>query len=130
MSSAWASGYTGSHVQIAIVDDGLEWRHPDLIDRFSSRGSIDIIGKSVDPQPQSGESHGTASASVAVASMNSWCGVGVAPLAKVAGIRLLGGKVFDSDEAEALSYRLELNSIYSNSWGPTDDGRRLEGPGV
>jgi kexin len=130
VSSAWMKGYAGSHVQIAIVDDGIEWGNPDLIDRFSSRGSIDIVGKSVDPNSPIGQSHGTASAAVAAASMNGWCGVGVAPLAKVAGIRLLGEKVTDADEAVALSYRFDLNSIFSNSWGPIDDGRRLEGPGV
>ena len=130
VSSMWEKGYTGRNVQIAIVDDGLQWMNPDLIDQYSSRGSIDLNGHSVDPSPPYTDSHGTASAAVASASMNNWCGVGVAPESRVSGIRILGDKVSDAQEAEALSYRYDLNAIYSNSWGPTDDGLRLEGPGL
>ena len=35
----------------------------------------------------------------------------------------------DAQEAQGLSYKNDLNQIYSNSWGPNDDGRRLEKPG-
>jgi len=55
---------------------------------------------------------------------NSACGVGVAYNAKLAGIRLLGGSViYDSTEARALV------DVYSNSWGPSDEGMVVEGPG-
>jgi len=36
----------------------------------------------------------------------------------------------DSMEATALNYKFQINDIYSNSWGPSDDGASLEGPGT
>ena len=35
----------------------------------------------------------------------------------------------DSAEATALVHELQHNDIYSNSWGPSDDGATLERPG-
>ena len=32
-------------------------------------------------------------------------------------------------EASALSYKSDIIQIYSNSWGPLDDGTKVEGPG-
>lgn len=46
-----------------------------------------------------------------------------------AGIRMLAGKVTDRIEAEALSYNINHIDIFSVSWGPTDDGKTVEGPG-
>lgn len=46
------------------------------------------------------------------------------------GIRLIADYTTDAQEAAGLSYRSDINDIYSNSWGPNDDGRRLEKPGV
>ena len=37
------------------------------------------------------------------------------------GIRLLGGNT-DLNEAQSLSYTNDVIDIYSNSWGPFDDG--------
>ena len=34
------------------------------------------------------------------------------------------------DEADALSWQSDVVDIYSNSWGPTDDGIEVSGPGV
>lgn len=35
----------------------------------------------------------------------------------------------DLDEAEALSWMNDVIDIYSNGWGPEDDGRTVLGPG-
>ena len=61
--------------------------------------------------------------------MNAFCGVGVAPSARLSGIRLIALDTTDSLEARGLSYRTDINDIFTNSWGPFDDGRRYEGPG-
>lgn len=42
---------------------------------------------------------------------------------------MLDGTVTDSLEAKALSHALDHNDIYSASWGPSDDGTTVEGPG-
>ena len=31
---AWSQGYTGKGVVVTILDDGLEWDHPDLIKNY------------------------------------------------------------------------------------------------
>ena len=44
------------------------------------------------------------------------------------GVRMLDGSVTDLLEAEALTYNNQYVDIYSASWGPTDDGKTVEGP--
>jgi kexin len=41
---------------------------------------------------------------------------------------MLAGPVTSLQESKALTYRLDINNIYSCSWGPSDDGKTLEGP--
>ena len=41
---------------------------------------------------------------------------------------MLDGPVTDLLEAEAVTYNNQYVDIYSASWGPTDDGRTMEGP--
>jgi len=55
--------------------------------------------------------------------------VGSAPRARLSGIRVISKSSTDSQEAGSLSYKYDCNDIYSNSWGPIDDGKRKEGPG-
>ena len=45
------------------------------------------------------------------------------------GLRLIAGVVDDATEAIAMNYKYQDIDIYSCSWGPTDDGVRLEKPG-
>lgn len=124
----WHSGYTGKGVTIAVVDDGVFYTHPDLSNGYVADASFDFNHDDDDPTPYWYDYHGTAAAGVAAAEENSWCGVGVAPGANVSALRLLADMCTDEQEGAALSYRVDLNDIYSNSWGPTDDARRLEGP--
>ena len=45
------------------------------------------------------------------------------------GLRLLSGSTTDATEASALGYKTDHIHIYSNSWGPFDNGFLVEGPG-
>ena len=74
--------------------------------------------------------HGTRCAGEIAAAPNTACGVGVAYRAKIAGERILSGDVTDAIEASALSFAWDKNHIYSNSWGPWDNGGTVEGPGA
>lgn len=75
--------------------------------------------------------HGTNCAGVvAMAKDNDICGVGVAYHSKVAGIRLLSSYYSDATEASALGLHNQHIDIYSNSWGPQDNGVSVEGPGT
>eukprot|EP01091_Cochliopodium_minus_P005029 TRINITY_DN1497_c0_g1_i1.p1 TRINITY_DN1497_c0_g1~~TRINITY_DN1497_c0_g1_i1.p1 ORF type:complete len:564 (+),score=149.84 TRINITY_DN1497_c0_g1_i1:1-1692(+) len=126
---AWSQDVFGRNVTIAIVDDGVEADNHDISVNYNAEASYDFNDDDDDPTPTAFDSHGTSAAGCAAAPMNSYCGVGVAPKAKVSGLRLIGGPTTDAMEAEALSYKTQLNHIFSCSWGPRDDGQRFEGPG-
>ena len=54
---------------------------------------------------------------------------GAAPDANLIGLELISCNTPDSKEADALSHENQIIDIYSNSWGPSDDGSTLEAPG-
>lgn len=43
---------------------------------------------------------------------------------------MLDGRVTDKVEAASLSLNPQFIDIYSASWGPSDDGATVEGPGT
>ena len=45
-------------------------------------------------------------------------------------MRILDGVISDALEAEALAFNRAYVDIYSISWGPFDDGRTMEAPGL
>lgn len=60
---------------------------------------------------------------------NGVCGTGVAYDSMVAGIRMLDQPYMtDLIEANSMGHEPNLIDIYSASWGPTDDGRTVDGP--
>lgn len=122
-------GVTGKGVRIAIVDDGIEHTHPDLADNYEASLSYDFNGHDADPMPNSYDGHGTSCAGVCCAVQNTVCGRGVAPKASIVGVRLIGGAVYDYEEAQALGLHADKIRIYSCSWGPADSGMDLVGPG-
>lgn len=130
VEGAWKQGVSGEGVTIAVVDDGLEYTHPDLQANYKAASSFDFNYNDENPFPDStADGHGTSAAGVAAARDNAACGVGTAYRAGLAGIRLISRASTDLQESTALTYKGDLNHIYTNSWGPIDDGRRLEGPG-
>jgi len=121
---------TGKGVVIAVVDDGIEYTHPDLEPNYAPECSFDFNYNDADPFPDANsDDHGTSASGVAAARDNNVCGVGSAPRARLSGIRVISKSSTDSQEAGSLSYKYDCNDIYSNSWGPIDDGKRKEGPG-
>uniref|UniRef100_A0A915PEJ1 P/Homo B domain-containing protein n=1 Tax=Setaria digitata TaxID=48799 RepID=A0A915PEJ1_9BILA len=115
---AWKLGYTGKGVVVTILDP---------------EASYDLNDNDPDPMPRFNEMnrHGTRCAGeIAMTPNNSFCGVGIAYNAKIGGVRMLDGKVTDRIEAEALSYNINHIDIFSISWGPADDGKTVEGPGL
>eukprot|EP00092_Neocalanus_flemingeri_P004458 GFUD01004797.1.p1 GENE.GFUD01004797.1~~GFUD01004797.1.p1 ORF type:complete len:1325 (+),score=279.92 GFUD01004797.1:106-4080(+) len=134
VEGAWKLGVTGSGVTVTIVDDGIEKDNPDLIRNYDPLASTDRNDNDSDPSPRydisNTNDHGTRCAGVVSAtSNNSVCGVGIAFNAKIGGIRMLDGQITDAVEAKSLSFNQDHIDIYSNSWGPPDDGETLKGPG-
>ena len=122
--------YNGTGVAIGIVDDGLQHDHPDLSANYLSSNDWDYCGSDGNPYPSNSHAHGTAAAGVAAATGdNAEGGAGAAPDADLAGFRLIACGNSDSMEAQALSHDRQIIDIYSNSWGPSDDGSTLEAPG-
>ncbi|ORX79528.1 hypothetical protein BCR32DRAFT_246305 [Anaeromyces robustus] len=116
----WKRGINGTGVVVSVIDDGVEWTHDDLRPAW-------YTDKTRLPKT---DSHGTRCAGTIAAQPNLSCGIGVAFGAKIAGERLISAKTTDSMEASAVNYKYQINDIYSNSWGPNDDGATLDGPGT
>jgi len=133
-AAAWAQGITGKNITTAIMDDGVDYMHPDLIHNYNARASYDFSSNDPYPYPRYTDdwfnSHGTRCAGeVAGARDNGVCGTGVAYDSMVAGIRMLDQPYMtDLIEANSMGHEPNLIDIYSASWGPTDDGRTVDGP--
>ena len=136
IETAWAyptngAGVRGRGIRIGIVDDGLQTAHPDLSPNVDTANDYDWNDSTpTDPNPGTGDDHGTACAGDAAARGNNSLGVsGSAPEATLVGMRLIAAGTSDSQEAAAMNYLPQLIQIKSNSWGPNDTGSVLEAPG-
>ena len=131
VTSVWDS-FTGTGIRMGIVDDGLEVAHPDLAPNADTVNDHDWNDATPDdPTGNPGsDTHGTACAGVAGARGNNGIGVsGAAPNATLVGLRLIAASISDADEAAALSWKNDIIHLYSNSWGPSDDGSDLRDSG-
>ena len=134
VEAAWAQGVTGFNVTTAIMDDGVDYMHPDIINNYNAKASYDFSSNDPFPYPRYTDdwfnSHGTRCAGeVSAARDNDICGVGVAYNSMIAGIRMLDQPYMtDLIEANSMGHQPDLIDIYSASWGPTDDGRTVDGP--
>ena len=113
--------YTGSGINVAVVDDGMHHQHEDLTDNV-----LTSFNHNYDPDLTDiyhpFEDHGTAVAGLIAAKDNSLGMRGVAPEAKIYGYNYL---VEDTaaNEANAMSRNAATTAISNNSWGPGDSGR-------
>ena len=101
----------GKGVTIGIVDDGVQLNHPDIDSTSVLTGDdkniLDGLAKEGDPTPPfasgGGPNHGTAVAGLIIARRNNNKGVaGIAPGAKFAAYRAIGGFVDPATFAEVL----------------------------
>ncbi|KAK9457604.1 peptidase S8/S53 domain-containing protein [Dipodascopsis uninucleata] len=131
VTDVWLQNITGEGSVVAIVDDGLDFESDDLKANYFAKGSFDFNDHGPNPKPRlQDDRHGTRCAGEVAAVRNNVCGVGAAFKAKVAGIRILSKEISDVDEAAALNYAYHSNHIYSCSWGPPDDGKSMDAPGI
>jgi len=127
-------GYTGKNITTAIMDDGVDYMHADLKDNLNAAASYDFSSNDPYPYPRYTDdwfnSHGTRCAGeIAAVRDNGICGVGVAYNSKIAGIRMLDQPYMtDLIEANSMGHEPNMIDIYSASWGPTDDGKTVDGP--
>ena len=120
----------GEGIRIAVVDDGLEIAHEDLLANVATGLSYNYLTESNDPSPPigSGDSyaHGTNVAGIIAARDMNDVGVrGVAPRANLVSYNLLQYSTV-SNEADAMMRGSPDVYISSNSWGANDDTGNLE----
>lgn len=127
VQAAWQHS-RGENVVIGFVADGLQDNHPDLQAQFLPGLSHNFVHNNSETWAM--DSHDTAVAGIAVASGDNDLGVsGVSPEAQFATLRIdTSNQGAQQVIANALSHQRDQIDIYSNSWGPWDSGKSLEGP--
>ena len=123
----WAQGFTGAGVTVAVIDSGVDFTHPDLIDNiFANEGEIqgdgidndgngyidDYFGWDFvnnDANPFDGNGHGTHVAGTIAAGHNGFGTTGLAIDAEILPIRVLGddGSGSSRDVADGITYAVD-----------------------
>jgi subtilisin family serine protease len=111
VTGAWAAGYSGKGIKVAIVDTGFEAAHEDLSANVDLSQSFNFLNGSGDPTPvAAGFDHGTAVAGiVAAVAFNGKGGRGVAYNAKLRGYNFIAPGV--AQTATQLSISLGGSTI-------------------
>lgn len=109
--AAWAAGYTGKGVKVAVVDSGIA-AHPEINARIV--GGYDFVEKDSDPTPASGanQDHGLGLAGIIAGSHSVRIGpdtMGVAPDAQLLNVRV-GSTQGSSSQAMADGIRWAVDN--------------------
>lgn len=118
----WDEGNKGDDVLVAVVDEGIEIAHPDLVENVLPDKSYNYTDGSSDPStpPQSG--HGTCVAGIIAARDLNKIGVrGVAPRAKLVGYNYLSDPT-EEHAVDAITRNVETVAVSNNSWGHQSPG--------
>ena len=137
VAPAWALGYTGEGVKVAVLDSGVQLLHPDLVNNIDPNLQFDAIDFDGDANPTiipnpflADSAHGTAVAGIIASEANNGLGgTGIAPNAQIVPIRLIDAGVTELGFIEAFRYETDQIDITNNSWGPAVD-RGLAGPTI
>jgi len=120
---AWAD-YTGSGIRIAVVDDGIDYLHPDLAGNYDLAADWDAIGRDDDAWPDwSFQGHGTIVAGVIGAVAGNGVGmVGIAHGATLAGFRKGNDASLTGTQLSEIFARQGAFDVSNNSWLYTATG--------
>ena len=121
VEAVWAEGIDGRGINVAVVDDGMDYRHEDLTGNVNASLNHDYTGSGNIHQLL--EHHGTNVAGIIAASANSLGVRGVAPKATAYGYNFLADGT-DLNQADAMTRNGALTAVSNNSWGPRS------GPGL
>ena len=113
-------GNIGTGVDIAVIDSGIDYNHPDLDANYA--GGYDFVNKDDNPMDDNG--HGTHVAGTIGAEVNGAGVIGVAPGVKIYALKVLDadGSGYFSDIIAALEWCIDHNiDITNNSYGSSSD---------
>jgi subtilisin family serine protease len=123
--NAWTITKGDPSIVIAIIDEGVDFNHPDLINKKHS-SYVTVTGNS-NTNPEDNHIHGTLCAGVAAAQGNNNLGViGVAPGSKIMSVKVAlrdnanpnNWIILDSDVASGISTAVNNGAhILNCSWG-------------
>jgi subtilisin family serine protease len=131
---AWAAGYKGDGVVVAVIDTGVDVNHPDLMSQLwvnageiagnglddDGNGYVDDVNgwdfASGDNNPDDGNGHGTHVAGTIAAAANGTGATGVAPDATIMPVRVLGnnGSGSMSSVASGIRYAVDMGADIIN----------------
>ena len=113
VDSVTNAGTTGSGVIVAVVDEGMEIAHPDLVANVVVNGSYDYVENDPDPtNPSTTGDHGTSVGGIIAATGWNNIGVrGVAPGASLKGFNFLRNQSLSN----------EIDALGGNSTAPSGD---------
>ena len=133
LQDVWDS-YKGAGVNVAVVDNSMEYTHPDLFPNVNvSLNHSYVRGQTIEQlmvdQYFSITPHGTKVAGIIAAAENDLGVLGVAPKATIYGYNLLRDRT-DANEADAMTRNMAVTAVSNNSWGPSDNGKLQAASGV
>ncbi|MEM6470519.1 MAG: S8 family serine peptidase, partial [Planctomycetota bacterium] len=129
---AWAQGHTGDGVLVAVLDSGIDFNHPDLlqslhrnyadpidgIDNDGNGYTDDFIGYDFangDEFPEDTDGHGTHVAGTIAAARNGVGATGVAYDAKILPVKVFGDGPFNADGyIDAIKYAIKMGADIIN----------------
>ncbi len=118
----WADGIKGEGVNVAVVDDGMDFSHIDLRDNVSTSLNHNYADTESIFNPFT--HHGTQVTGVVSARDNGVGVRGVAPRATVYGYNYLVSERTDAQRSDAMTRNAAATAVSNNSWG------HVEGPGL
>ncbi|HPI16939.1 MAG TPA: S8 family serine peptidase [Mesotoga sp.] len=116
---AWAAGYDGTGIIVAVLDTGIDSTHPDLQGQITHRYDP-FLDLEIDPDiDYSFEAHGSHVAGTIAAKDDGSGVIGVAPGAKIMDIPIFQPNyIGDEFVAAGIVYAIENGAtVLSNSWG-------------
>jgi subtilisin family serine protease len=86
---AWAAGYTGKGVRVAVIDGGIYDRHADIAPNLDRAASASAVPRSAYNTDVGTFWHGTHVAGIIAAAANGIGTIGIAPEATIIGVKAL-----------------------------------------
>ncbi len=129
---AWNAGYRGAGARVAVLDTGFDLDHPDLAPNINMALSRDFTGEGLQYTLPDTFSHGSHTAGTVAAADNGFGVIGVAPLAELVLVKVLGdggsgtfadvleGIVYASGDADADVISMSLGAVIPKAGDPND----------